>query len=70
MMPGNIMTIGAAYQAGGVPITALAIERAIKMNGVAVDSNLAAFRMGRLLVADMTKANELIHPTTHISSFI
>ena len=61
-MPGNIMTIGAAYQAGGMPITALAIERAIKLNGVAVESNIAAFRMGRLLVADVKKADELVNP--------
>ncbi|MEM7331115.1 MAG: indolepyruvate ferredoxin oxidoreductase family protein, partial [Chloroflexota bacterium] len=61
-MPGNIMTIGAAYQAGGMPITALAIERAIKLNGVAVESNLAAFRMGRLLVADEAKAAAIINP--------
>ena len=61
-MPGNIMTIGAAYQAGGMPITALAIERAIKLNGVAVESNLAAFRMGRLIVADETKALSIIEP--------
>lgn len=56
-MPANLLTIGAAFQAGGIPITALAIERAIKLNGVAVEKNIAAFRMGRLWVADRAKAD-------------
>jgi len=51
-MPANILTIGAAYQAGVMPISAEAIEAAIKLNGVAVAMNLDAFRVGRLIVAD------------------
>jgi indolepyruvate ferredoxin oxidoreductase len=51
-MPANLITIGAAYQAGLIPISATAIEQAITLNGVAVESNIQAFRVGRLVVAD------------------
>jgi indolepyruvate ferredoxin oxidoreductase len=49
-MPANIMTIGAAYQAGVIPVSAAAIEQAIELNGVAVEANKQAFRVGRMLV--------------------
>lgn len=48
----NILVLGAAVQAGAVPISVAAIEQAIGLNGVAVETNLAAFRWGRAWVAD------------------
>ena len=51
-MPANIITLGAAYQGGLIPLSSDSIERAITLNGVAVESNIHAFRVGRLLVAD------------------
>jgi indolepyruvate ferredoxin oxidoreductase len=51
-VPANLIALGAAYQAGAVPVTASNIERAIELNGVAVQRNQAAFRAGRLAVHD------------------
>ena len=44
----NVFLLGHAYQTGAIPVSAAALERAITLNGVAVDDNLAAFRHGRL----------------------
>jgi indolepyruvate ferredoxin oxidoreductase len=51
-MAANLIVLGAAYQAGAVPVSAAAIEEAIALNGVAVAMNTQAFRAGRLAVAD------------------
>ncbi|HEV8674249.1 MAG TPA: indolepyruvate ferredoxin oxidoreductase family protein [Methylomirabilota bacterium] len=48
----NMIVLGAAYQAGAIPISAAAIERAIALNAVGVEMNTQGFRVGRLLVAD------------------
>jgi indolepyruvate ferredoxin oxidoreductase len=51
-MAANMILLGAAYQAGAIPVRAAAIEEAIRINGVQVEMNAQAFRVGRLLVAD------------------
>src|SRR5262249_5160940 len=51
-MAANMLVLGAAYQAGAIPVSAAAIEQAIALNGVSVAMNTQAFRAGRLLVAD------------------
>ncbi|MEL7157251.1 MAG: indolepyruvate ferredoxin oxidoreductase family protein, partial [Actinomycetota bacterium] len=51
-MPANVIVLGAAYQQGVIPISAEAIERAIELNGVAVDTNTQAFRIGRKIAHD------------------
>jgi indolepyruvate ferredoxin oxidoreductase len=48
----NLIALGAAYQAGALPLSASSIARAIEVNGVAVQRNQAAFRAGRLAVHD------------------
>lgn len=48
----NIFVVGMAVQAGVLPIAAERIEAAIVLNGVAVESNVTAFRWGRAQVAN------------------
>ncbi len=48
----NILLVGFAYQKGLLPLAAEAIREAIRLNGVAVEANLQAFRWGRLLAVD------------------
>ncbi|UCH26495.1 MAG: indolepyruvate ferredoxin oxidoreductase family protein, partial [Trueperaceae bacterium] len=51
-MHANLLVVGAAYQAGAVPLSVASIERAIELNGVAVEANVQAFRAGRRVVAE------------------
>jgi indolepyruvate ferredoxin oxidoreductase len=48
----NVLLLGAAYQAGAVPLPADALEEAIRLNGVAVEENLRAFAVGRRAMID------------------
>ncbi|EER62056.1 Indolepyruvate ferredoxin oxidoreductase [Acidovorax delafieldii 2AN] len=48
----NLFVLGLAWQKGWVPISRSAIERAIRLNGVSVDTNLASFAWGRVAAHD------------------
>ena len=43
----NMFMLGAAWQRGLMPMSHAAIERAIELNGVAIDANKRAFEWGR-----------------------
>jgi indolepyruvate ferredoxin oxidoreductase len=51
-MMANMIVVGAAYQSGLFPMSAESVETAIELNGVKVEENRHAFRVGRLAVAD------------------
>ena len=48
----NLFLLGVAYQKGLVPLSAMAIERAIELNGIAVPFNVKSFNWGRHWVQD------------------
>ncbi|MEZ5728168.1 MAG: indolepyruvate ferredoxin oxidoreductase family protein [Burkholderiaceae bacterium] len=65
-MASNLLLVGAAFQAGALPIPAEAIEKAIRLNGTAVDMNLDAFRWGRLYVSDRSRVLQAIEPPAQV----
>jgi indolepyruvate ferredoxin oxidoreductase len=59
----NLLLLGYAYQMGIVPVSAAAIERAIELNDVSVESNKRAFLWGRRAAIDLARVTELAAPT-------
>ena len=55
----NLFLLGYAYQQGLVPVSGTAIERAIELNGVAVEMNCEAFRWGRRAARDLEAVERL-----------
>ena len=51
-MAANFIVVGAAFQAGLIPMKAETIEQAITLNGAAPAMNVQAFRVGRQMVID------------------
>jgi indolepyruvate ferredoxin oxidoreductase len=54
----NILAMGYAWQRGLVPIGLPAMQRAIELNGVAVESNLLSFALGRLAAGNPAALRE------------
>jgi indolepyruvate ferredoxin oxidoreductase len=60
----NMFMLGYAYQLGRVPVSADAIEKAIELNGAAIEMNRSAFRFGRLAAHDMKAIERIVKPRT------
>ncbi|HZT34237.1 MAG TPA: indolepyruvate ferredoxin oxidoreductase family protein [Bryobacteraceae bacterium] len=58
----NVFLLGVAYQAGRIPISAGAIEEAIRLNRVDVERNLHAFLWGRRYFEDARAVEALVAP--------
>ena len=58
----NLFMLGYAWQQGLLPLSAAAIERAIELNGVAVEANKETFVWGRRAAIDRSLATQLTEP--------
>ena len=58
----NLFMLGYAWQKGRIPLSRAAIERAIEINGVAVEMNLSAFDWGRRTAADRDAVERRVAP--------
>jgi len=58
----NMLMVGYAYQKGLLPLSVEAIEKALELNGVAVDFNKQAFLWGRRAAHDPGAAQRIADP--------
>jgi indolepyruvate ferredoxin oxidoreductase len=58
----NTVVLGAAWQAGVLPVSWDALREAFGLNGVAVQDNLRALELGRLCAHDPAAVAELVDP--------
>lgn len=56
----NLFMVGFAYQKGLIPLSEGSIERAIELNGVAIEFNRRAFRWGRLAGHNLSQVQTII----------
>jgi indolepyruvate ferredoxin oxidoreductase len=61
---GNMLLLGYAWQLGLVPVSAAALDRAIELNGTAVDANRQAFEWGRRAATDPERVAQIAGPLT------
>jgi indolepyruvate ferredoxin oxidoreductase len=60
----NVFMLGYAWQQGLVPLSRKALERAIELNGVAIEDNKKAFNFGRLAAHNPALAEEMTAAVT------
>jgi indolepyruvate ferredoxin oxidoreductase len=58
----NMFMLGYAYQKGWIPVSGASLERAIELNGVAVELNKKSFLWGRRAAADLEKVKRIAMP--------
>ena len=58
----NLFIVGLAFQRGLVPLSFEAIDRAIELNGVAVETNRRTFAWGRLAAVDLAQVEASARP--------
>ena len=58
----NMFMLGYAYQKGWIPLAAESLERAIELNGVAVEFNQKSFVWGRRAALDLEKVRRIAMP--------
>ncbi|WP_426705397.1 DUF6537 domain-containing protein [Corynebacterium auriscanis] len=56
----TMVALGMALQAGAVPVSVDAIERALTANGKSVDKNIQALRWGRMIIAEPQRVEQLV----------
>jgi indolepyruvate ferredoxin oxidoreductase len=61
----NLFVVGMAVEAGCLPIRGESIERAIELNGVAIEANRAAFRWGRTAILDPPRVARAVEAAAH-----
>lgn len=57
----NVFVVGMAVQSGALPVSVAHVEEALRLNGAAVEANLAAFSLGRLAVVAPDELNGIIN---------
>ncbi len=58
----NMFMLGYAYQKGWLPLAGASLERAIELNGVAVEFNRTSFVWGRRAAADLERVRRIAFP--------
>src|SRR6185503_15182812 len=58
----NMFILGYAFQKGWLPLSGNSLERAIELNGVAVEFNKKSFLWGRRAAADQEKVKRVATP--------
>ncbi len=66
----NFFMIGVAMQNGWLPLSLEALERAVQLNGVQVEFNLSAIRLGRLWAHDQAAIEALLRNNGYVDDTV